>query len=806
MRIRHSRRSLLLTTGLCLACGLLTIGIAPSGATSGSPAPADDPAPGWQPTSFFGGRVRAVCPVGNLAWLAEGHRVWAVDLANPAQPQPHGPGLLLEGPVDTLAVDGKLGVALVGPLLHTLDLNDPNRPRLLGTVAIAQLRRVDDTVSVRQVLVHRGAAYLHFIQRLEDSYDLPTIFGNMVVDLGQPTRPAIGLNPLVALAENSQLSELHLVGTTLVAKEVDWSRNNVERLHLLDLRNPLQPREGQPIDEAPAVLAVRQDSQPPRLVGLNLDRTARRATLTEWNVSDVDAPQQARRDEFTIGDTWYGHDSAVVHADGLLYVSGGQPLGSFYIAGGIWRVNPRGEQPWDRVQNVATSIRPPDSPLATMNGRLVAGVADGLLIFDPKSEEGRDRLPLVVDAVAVAGRTDAAGRTLFVNVEQSGLFSLDAANASDPVVLDMAPGGETTQLTIGDGMAAVDFYGGTDIHDRSVHLTDVSARSAVSPAGRIDLTGFSGTSRTILMAQSGPLLAVGMERGHVGIYALANGVGPQLTGSVDLDGRTVVDVAMDEGRLAILSIDDIGDGFDRELPLYLALYAVSAPAGRLVARRLDEVMVVDKAWTEGGFSGAKVTIADGWLAVSLAKGCGPQTLDSGVQLFRSGVPTWQDKLLPGAWLPDITGSTLMIHDGYLFAAGAKDGVAVVDLRQAAARPWAWRLIGQLAAPWASSITAVGHTVYVSQGEEGVAVFEPNLDWASDPAAPSPTTPPTPLPLTPTATHPACDAPSPSPTAYSTPSPTVPPIHTATAAQPTHTVTATAVPLPKPLHLPWLENG
>jgi hypothetical protein len=44
-----------------------------------------DEAPLVQPAAEIGGRIRSVAPVGSVAWLAQGRRVWAVDLADPEQ-------------------------------------------------------------------------------------------------------------------------------------------------------------------------------------------------------------------------------------------------------------------------------------------------------------------------------------------------------------------------------------------------------------------------------------------------------------------------------------------------------------------------------------------------------------------------------------------------------------------------------------------------------------------------------------------------------------------------------------------------
>ncbi len=113
-RMRHSPRPVRRPPSLALSL-LFTWLLAIAGpAGGGGGAAAQTTASLLPPAAHFGGPLTALAPTGDLVWLAQGRRVWAVDLADPARSRDRGPGLSLPWEVAALAA-----ALSPGPGCHT---------------------------------------------------------------------------------------------------------------------------------------------------------------------------------------------------------------------------------------------------------------------------------------------------------------------------------------------------------------------------------------------------------------------------------------------------------------------------------------------------------------------------------------------------------------------------------------------------------------------------------------------------------------------------------------------------------------
>ena len=737
--------------------------------------------------AHFGGRIHAVAAAGKLAWLAQGRRVWAVDLTDPGQPRAQGVGLMLDGPVEALAVEGTLGLAAVGNELHTLDLTDAARPTLRGSVAVERLGRPVEHMAVGRLILFHGAAYVWFTPDWTWPFDQPEVDVHLLVDVRDPGKPAVAQEPLAVAPQGKVLEDIVRVGNTLVVAEVDLRPYPpVQAVQLLDLHDPLRPTAAGRIDSAPGLLVARRDTQPEQLVAVDLEYRPSQLTVAAWDVAVANAPRQIDRQQLPVDtDLLHFAYSAIYGEQGQLFLSGEVPIGSFYRAGAVFEVDPAGTQPGDRIRTVAYSTRPLDSPLAALGGLILGGAADGLIAYDPATDHEYD-VPQVVDANGLAATRTAQGATLFANANEDGLHSLDVSDPRKPRLLGFARGHRSGQLTLGAGVAAVDDYGDTDIYNRAVNLVDVADPRALAKLVNIDLRNSPGAGEPLVIAQDGHQLAVRIGRGQTGLFDLATPASPRLATTSEVDGA-VVGLAMDAGHLAVLSLRGGSTNGSGVRPLDLYLYRLTGLGGDAGAVLEDHVEVVPDAWMDGDTTDAVLTMAGGWIAVSLLGGCWWQGSWRGIKLYRVETGAPNAHIVPSAWIPWVAGSALLLYDGYLFV-GAAGGVVVLDLRQTAALPWAWRAVGRLAVSDVLAMTALDHSVYVSMDEEGVSVFQPQLPWADDPTAPRPTAPPTPPPPSSTPVQAPCVSPTPVPSATASQSSTV-------GATPTRTPTGTPSPTP-----------
>jgi hypothetical protein len=129
-------------------------------------------------------------------------------------------------------------------------------------------------------------------------------------------------------------------------------------------------------------------------------------------------------------------------------------------------------------------------------------------------------------------------------------------------------------------------------------------------------------------------------------------------------------------------------------------------------------------------------------------------------MFETRNPEWPERLVASLWQRGFASEEILLHDGHLLTANT-GGVTIYDLRQLDAAPWAYAEAARLRAPGALDIAVYHAYVYVAQGEDGVAVFQSDVDWASEPDLPTPT----PFLLTP---PPPSSTPSPPPCATATP--------------------------------------
>jgi len=755
-----------------------------------------DEAPLVQPAAEIGGRIRSVAPVGSVAWLAQGRRVWAVDLADPGQPRDLGPGLRFDGAVDALAVEGTLGLAAVGGDLWALNLADALAPKLGGRLTLPRPRGSSEALSVQRILIHQQAAYV----QTECWLDLPDettgdpIGSIAVVDLRRPAEPRLAVEALLSVSTGSAIEDLQRVGAALaVLVRGDMASappfDDGYSVRLFDLRRPLAPKEAGRIEDPSLdrgtdhLLAQRQTPLGPRLVLLGSamvrggdGRDLKALTLADWDISDALAPKKTKMSYLLRGDSCSQRVlGAWLAPDDTLYLSCQSWLGSSSSFGEIARA-----RPGDSLRRIAWSDGALHSPLAPVGRLLVAGAAEGLLVVDPAdaSEDAwASTYPLVTDGGDLAAaRLGGLPTLLSLHGE---LISLDVSMPLRPLPLEWLRFGYASLVSLSDGLAAVASYGGGDIFQQVIYVADLRDPRQPRMVGSISAEAAVPRDGHFVVAQSAGRLALRAADDRADLYRLAFDAPPAKAGSITVPGGSLVGLAMSGDLLATLSLERPSGTADAISPLTLALFQLEDRGDAVRATLIGQRRLAADAQANPRASNLLMT--PDWLVVNLALGCGGRK-EQGVMMLRLGPAPDESSLYRQAWLRH-TGRALLLHDGYLFVQ-AWGEVGVLDIRQLAARPWAWREAARLAVADPQAMAAIDGTLYVS-GDHGLSIFQPDLPWASDPAVPTPTEPATPPPLTPTEPVTPCLSPTPTATASATATPS----RTASAT-PTARVSAT----------------
>ena len=750
-----------------------------------------DDAPLIQPAALLGGVLRIVAPTGTVAWLAQGRRVWAVDLADPQQPRDLGPGLRFEGEVDALAVDGSLGLAAVGMDLWALNLAAVTTPKLGGRLTLQRpLGHAD--AWVERVLLYSGTAYVKITWGQGKDGRVA------VVDLRRPAQPELAPAAFLAIPEGTAVGDLVSIGPALAVLRYspEAPGGSHDEVLVFDLSMPRAPSPVATIEAGTATrgrsarLAARSTSEGSRLVmvgGAGAD--SERLSIVEWSLADPASPRVVLETGVRRGGHCFRELRDVTFAaDGGLYVSCVDGGGFFDVGESIVRAEPGGTmEPVARSDGLT-------SPLSTSGSLLLVGSVEGLLIHD--LARGTTSAYPVLGAVARLETTRLEGSPVLV-VPDHGLKSLDLSDPVHPKPLGTIAGSKVLAFTLDEGLACQGAWGGLDRPFKPIIVTDLSDPRAMRTVGTIEVPESGDLLRPLLMAQSGHLLAVSTGSADGRLHRLARDAEPRQVGAFSAPGHTLIALAMTGGLLATLSQEAPALGTDGVAPLILALFALEDRGDEVQTRLVVQRTLASEAW--GDPSATHLLITPDWLVVSLGLGCG-QGREHGVMMLQLEPGRDEASLNRYLWIPR-TGNALLLHDGFLFVE-EPGWISALDIRQVADRPWAWREAARLAATAPLAMAALDHTLYVSTGSSGVAIFQPDLPWASDPKVPTPTAPPNPPPVTPTQPSTPCLSPTPTATASASASPSQTP-------SATRTVRGSATPTKAPgrgLWLPLVGGG
>ncbi len=738
----------------------------------------DDP-PLIQPVAHVGGVIRAVAPAGTVAWLAQGRRVWALDLANPEQPRDLGPGLAFGSEVQALAVDGALGLAAVGMDLWTLNLAEVAAPKLSGRLTLDRPLGHSDAW-VERVLLFSGTAYIKLTWGQGKDGRVA------VVDLRRPTQPEPASPALLTFPEGAAVGDLVRVSQTLAVLLSSPAAPSGQR-HQVMVFNLLKPGAPSPVAtiEAGTVsggrsarLAARSTSEGPRLVVVGAEGAdSGRLSIVEWSLSDPARPGLVLETGVRRGSHCFRSvQDATVASDGGLYLSCVDGGAFFDVVESIVRVEPGSSlEPVARSDGLT-------SPLSAPGSLLLAGSVEGLLIHD--LARGTTSAYPVLGAVDLMDTTLLEGSPVLM-VPDRGLRSLDLGDPIHPKPMGTIAGSKVLAFTLEDGLACQGAWGGRDRPYKPVVVTDLSDPHAMRTVGTIQVPEAGDLLRPLFLAQSGHLLAVSTGSADGRLHRLSRDAQPRQVGVFSAPGRTLVGLAMTGGLLATVSQEPPAHNTDGVSPLTLALFSIEDRGDVVEATLVAQRTLSSEAWVDP--SATRLLMTPDWLVVSLGLGCGPGQ-EHGVMMLRLGPGRDEAGLTHYLWIPR-TGNALLLHDGFLFVEGP-GWVSALDIRQVADRPWAWREAARLAVTAPLAMAALGHTLYVSTGSTGVAIFQPDLPWASDPAVPTPTEPATPPPFTPTQPSTPCIRSTPTATASATATPSRTPSATRTARM---SATPTRVP-------------
>jgi hypothetical protein len=319
-----------------------------------------------------------------------------------------------------------------------------------------------------------------------------------------------------------------------------------------------------------------------------------------------------------------------------------------------------------------------------------------------------------------------------------------------------------------------------------------------------------------LPSEDGPRTPPEAPSDSLGLFDLADPARPQLRERITVPG-SIVDFDLQMGRIAVShDLRDASVAAGHRL-VGLSIFDLEGEAQSLRARPLALLELGPEADTGSQLPLVALDGPRAWL-VHMTD-CDRRLEFYGLDLSEPEHPqrtagpqgsVWLQRFSPWAHWP----SDIRIQDGYAFLPSVEFqyldlgnrverqplGAWVIDLRRVDSP----RLVVQMSEGFGERSVALGPRVIdVSDGDLGVHRFKPELDWASDPTAPSPTPLPSATPgPSPTAIPTIACRPTPTRTAIASPTPTA-----SATPLPTASATATADDMqradPTTLHLPYL---
>jgi hypothetical protein len=740
----------------------------------------------------FGGRIRVVVPAPGspeLAWVAQGPRVMAVDLGQDV-PKPLSLGILLEDQVEALAVSGSEGLALAGGVLQRLELDDAERPTLISRMVLGDLGEF------------RGPIALFHTQ------DFGTLGFVVHASRGEPARVAaydiVGgkLMTRDLIPNQGAVIDMIRAGDLLaVTTKIEGMDDGPARLHLLRPGLASIERFGSLDDVAMGRLAYAEvggearlysgDGRSREVVALGIDDPDRPIEIQRW----MDVTQESGENLL---------DLAVTRSGGV-YLSVERRVASFYSAGYVLALEP----PPDPMQSdeIYFSVRKLSARLVAAGEDLLLAGSVGLGRLDPVMRS-LERMVGGVDMGDIEAGEQGGQARLFTASDSGGLAVYDAQDPLRPeAVADLEYGVWLDSLQVDEGLATIADFGWHDTHDNAIAIFDMDdLNGEPDRIGNIDLRNAPDADR---YARSGDWLVArasadgSFRQDEIGLFDLSDPAAPLLRANLRLGGA-IMDMDM-AGRLVVVTHKNEARSQAAGQPISaMTVLWVEGEGETLALSRRGSV----ELGAEAAGDGAELPLValDGgqaWVVVS--RGCERNVWASIVAIDvgdpdRPGLagPAWAYANLAAIpW-------DLQIAEGHAFLIGLGP-VEVVDLRQPA---WP-RRVGDLGMV-GMDVAVQARRVFVATGEDGVYILEPDLAWASDSTLPTPTPPPLPSVVPPTPT-PDC---RPTPTATpegGDPTVTVTPggptaTATGTGGPATMTPTRTPVPLEPEIYLPWLGKA
>ncbi|MCB0216160.1 MAG: hypothetical protein H6648_02285 [Caldilineae bacterium] len=714
--------------------------------------PGRAPASDRSPLAHRGGRIRAIVPLpgSDLAWLAQGPRVMAVSLAPGEDILRFGPGLLLPDPVTQLAVDGDRGLALTGPVLQVLDLSQPDRPRRRSSIQLGDLGERFGPLALAGSLAfvgHAGAG------RPDDVavFDIDT-GDRLTATLLEGARP--------------ELTDLIAAGDLLAVASRDRTPDAAfpSRLQLYDLATiaagpPIELALRDAVDDvAVGRLAYAEVAGQPRLyslgpggiVGWSLQpSTALPEALVRW-------PAEWRPDGFdpVLGDLAVG-------SGGEVFVSLHRWVGGFATAGEVLRVLPSPDSVSGRwTERVHQSLRPLDARLVAADdarggARLLMAGPEGLSSYRPGSASP-STYPMVTDAIGLALHLDDPGPVLYALSAKAGIngFLLNQPDPSAPQPYTFfAAGAERGGLTVDAGRLVMDNLGITDIRDQKLEIVTVGGALLPTRQSEIDLRD---AGAGLVWAQSGPYLILRRGPDTVALYDLTDPSAPVERDRLQLAGL-ITDLVLHDRQILVAHYDQRLPGSNPDAAsIRLTTLAIEGEAGDPNLAPRGEALVEAHAVYVAGLPQLAFDPLRSVAWLTGAVGCAAQAhpLLYGMDVSSPSAPS----RIPWGW-EDLreAPSDLVYADGQVFLPGRRTWI--MDVRNPRIPTWA----GELDVADAVALSVHDQTVFAAAGAAGIYIFQPDLAWDSDPAAPTPVPEITPSSLPPTPTPDCRPSPTPSPT-------------------------------------------
>ena len=699
---------------------------------------ADSPAPPWTaaPVGQFGGTISAMAVDrggrGGIVWLAQGPRVVAIDVRDPAAPAVVGRSGWLDRVVTALAVDGPAGVALTGfpsdrpdeEAIHTLDLSDPSAPRVVARLPLDG--------AAHAVALAGGIAYV-----VRETYD-PQAEGNQyrntvaAVDVRDPAAPHVVHADVVPAPFD--VIDVQVVGQALVVtaseplqppQSAAWRKV----LHVFDLADPANPAPAARIvDEAWCRLGERPGADRTGIVYGYGDGGG----IVALDVSVAATPREVRRwPDASVGAWGCGKGIQplfLVDEHGLPYLA---THDAYNLKGGLLTaIGPPADaaarRPIHRlaVGPAAAALVGPHALIADDSGDVTVIDTRALAVGDG-AVEVVGTLPLLGGASAIATRQDRDDGRLYAALGHGGISILSLDRPLDPPVTGRFVDGLSrsalhvagrwvvagrTGLAIGQRVPFVDESEVVDATDptaprlRGAFRDGRFARIWTTPAADWVVHGRSGSTGPASAPVASPL---GDPPGRADV-------------PVPLDMR-LLDGATVGGRFVAVGTHPRIPATGGCSVKRLAVWALSDANTARLEGEID-LGPCDMAPKEVVVAAAgDVAYVSTVLEAPMPPGVGRSQLTI-IALSGPSAP----RIVAGLAIAG-TVTTVVVRDGYVFANGGSDpdgrpSVVVVDARD----PSAPAVVGSL--PGTGSLAVAGGRVYVSAGQSGVWVFEPPLAW------------------------------------------------------------------------------